>query len=281
MGDSPRIESSGRRGRRGRPRRGRSRPAPRNTALARTPRGFFTRYLAEGVTGSLFSTRIALFNTATTPSLALLRFQKSDGTTVPWIVDVPGLTRRTVDVQTIPGLAGAEFSTVIESDERVIVDRTVTWDRSGYGSHAETSVPSPELTWYLAEGATQAGFALFYLLQNPSATAAADVRVTYLLPSGAPLEKTYRVPPATRVTIWVNNEQFPHGSGQSRARVHRGVGDSAGRERRADHRRARDVPDEGWSGLHGWTRQRRRGQTVPELVPGRRCDGRRCSTCSC
>ena len=79
---------------------------------------------------------------------------------------------------------------------------------NGYGAHAETAVAAPALTWYLAEGATHSGFNLFYLLQNPNA-AEALVRVRFLRPSGAPLEKTYPLPPNSRNNIWVNEEDFP------------------------------------------------------------------------
>ena len=43
---------------------------------------------------------------------------------------------------TLSGLASANFSTVIESDALVVVDRTMTWG-SGYGSHAETALTAP------------------------------------------------------------------------------------------------------------------------------------------
>ena len=35
------------------------------------------------------------------------------------------------------------------------------------------------------------------------------MRVRYLRPSGAPLEKTYTLPPNSRTNIWVNEEDFP------------------------------------------------------------------------
>jgi hypothetical protein len=89
----------------------------------------------------------------------------------------------------------------------------MTWDSSGYGSHAETAVASPATTWYLAEGATHSGFDLFYLLQNP-ALAPTRVRVRYLRTSGTPLEKEYVLAPQSRTNIWVNVEEFP---GQGRA----------------------------------------------------------------
>ena len=59
---------------------------------------------------------------------------------------------------------------MIESDQPVVVDRTMTWDGTAYGAHAETALDAPSTTWYLAEGATHGAFDLFYLLQNPNDT---------------------------------------------------------------------------------------------------------------
>ncbi|AMY08693.1 hypothetical protein LuPra_01897 [Luteitalea pratensis] len=106
-------------------------------------------------------------------------------------------------------MAEAEFSTRIESDQPLVVDRTMSWNvQSGYGAHAETAVTAPALTWYFAEGSTVGGFNLFYLLQNPN-TSPAQVRVRYLRPTGAPLEKMYTLLPTSRSNIWVNVEDFP------------------------------------------------------------------------
>ncbi len=172
------------------------------------PNGSTVRYLAEGATGALFDTRLALLNPSHVPAHVLMRFLKGDGTIVPHALSLAPRTRATVDVETVPGMAAAEFSTVIEADQLVTVDRTMTWDDAGYGAHADTAVASPSAQWFLAEGSTNAGFALFYLLQNPSSTDTATVRVRYLLPTGAPLEKSYTLAPATRFNIWVNEEEF-------------------------------------------------------------------------
>lgn len=167
------------------------------------PRGFYTRYFAEGATGGFFATSLALLNVNPTAATVLLRFQKGDGTTATEFLSIDGLTRRTVDVGALAGMSTVEFSTVIESDEGVVADRTLTWDVSGYGSHAETSLPAPATTWYLAEGATKSGFDLFYLIQNPNASEVA-VTIRYLLPSGAPITKVYHVGPMRRFNVWVD-----------------------------------------------------------------------------
>jgi hypothetical protein len=95
----------------------------------------------------------------------------------------------------------------MESDVQVVLDRTMRWDQvSRFGAHAETSSAAPSLTWYLAEGATHGSFDLFYLLQNPSQTVAAQLEIKYLLPSGVPIVQNRTVPPNTRATVYVDQQ---------------------------------------------------------------------------
>jgi hypothetical protein len=116
------------------------------------------------------------------------------------------MARATLDAGQIAGLEAAAFATAIEADGVVAVDRTMTWDGSGYGSHSEHGVPAPSNTWYLAEGATHSGFQLFYLLQNPNPTPV-TVTVQYLLPAPkAPVIRSYRVLANSRANVWVNTE---------------------------------------------------------------------------
>jgi hypothetical protein len=179
------------------------------------PRGFVKRYLAEGVVNSFFQTQIALLNPGDTVARVLLRLQTDSGTEVPYFVNVPAHTRATVTSANFASVLSGSFATLVESDQVVVVDRTVTWG-GGYGSSAETAVESPASTWYLAEGSTGGPFDVFYLLQNPN-SAAVTAQVTYLRPGGAaPLIKTYTVPARGRLTIWVDDEAFPVGSGQQK-----------------------------------------------------------------
>jgi hypothetical protein len=95
---------------------------------------------------------------------------------------------------------------VIESDQPIVVDRTMTWGTHGFGAHTETSIAGPAANWYLAEGATHGRFDLFYLLQNANGEDA-TATVTYLLPPPAPpIVKTYTVGANSRATIWVDDE---------------------------------------------------------------------------
>ena len=171
------------------------------------PRGFVITYLAEGATGQFFDTRLAIANPTNQTALVLTRFQRADGTTIRDYRTIAPMSRATIDVETLPGLEAAEFSTLVEADVQVVADRTMTWDQSGYGSHAERGILTRTATkWYFAEGATFFNFDLFYLIQNPN-DQAAQVKVTYLLPApAAPLVKHYVVNGQSRFNIWVDEE---------------------------------------------------------------------------
>ncbi|MGE3841109.1 MAG: hypothetical protein AB7I50_05935 [Vicinamibacterales bacterium] len=179
-------------------------------ARATHPRATVAEYFAEGAQNALFSFQLALFNPSHTDGATVgLRFLK-DFTAVPTppthYVFVPPLTRRTVTTETMQKVLGgsAAFSTTIESNVSIVADRTMSWDASGYGSHAETSMPATSTAWYLAEGATHSGFQLFYLLSNPGDTDA-HVDVTYLLPQPSPpITRSFIVGAGRRYTEWVN-----------------------------------------------------------------------------
>jgi hypothetical protein len=168
------------------------------------PRGFEKRYLAEGAVNAFFSTEIDILNPGAQAAKALVRIQPEGQTERTLVLTVPSLTRVTLTTQTLGSLTTAPFSTLIEADRALVVDRTMTWDGSGYGSHAETAVEAPSTTWYLAEGSTSGPFSLFYLLQNPNPTAV-NASVTFLRPAGSPpVVRSYVLPPNSRTTIPVD-----------------------------------------------------------------------------
>jgi uncharacterized repeat protein (TIGR03803 family) len=171
------------------------------------PRGTLTRYFAEGATGPFFQTAIDLVNPhESTPATVQLRFFADSGAIVRQDVFMDANSRVRIDPATLPGLAHASFSTIVESDVELGVDRLMRWDATGYGSHLESGVLAPATTWHFAEGSTSGDFALFYLLQNPQQTSVVAT-IRYLRPFGqAPIEKQYTLPPLSRTTIVVDAE---------------------------------------------------------------------------
>jgi hypothetical protein len=164
------------------------------------PVGTSVRYLAEGASNSFFSTTIAIANPAAAVVPVVARYQGDNGVTSSSALQIHARGQRSFEA----GLdRAASFSTVVESSQPVVVDRTMTWG-GGYGSHAETAMAAPATAWFLAEGATHGAFTLFYLLQNPGA-APATVDVTYLRPSpAAPITRQYTIAAASRLTIAVD-----------------------------------------------------------------------------
>jgi uncharacterized delta-60 repeat protein len=170
------------------------------------PRGLFVPSLAEGALNTFFDVRLAFLNVGGQDARVWLRFLQPGGVTATYFKLLPPNQRWTLGRSDLTILSSPDFSTVIESDQPIVVDRTMTWDASGYGSHAETAVARPTTTWYLAEGSTSGEFALFYLLQNPNPVSVA-VTVRYLLPFGqTPLNRTLTLPPNSRTTIPVDDQ---------------------------------------------------------------------------
>ena len=170
------------------------------------PRGAHIRYLAEGADNAFFRTRIALANPDVNPVTVVLRFLADGGGTQSAFVTVPPRARRTLEAREVAGLPSQSFSIIVESDGQVAIDRTMSWDATGYGAHAERALAGASTTWFLAEGSTTGEFGLFYLLQNPGATPAMTT-IRYLRPAGlAPIERTYVLPPQSRTTIPVNTQ---------------------------------------------------------------------------
>jgi uncharacterized repeat protein (TIGR01451 family) len=169
------------------------------------PRGFFRRYLAEGANNAFFDVRLALLNVGSQDARLLRRFLQPGGAVVTQFEVLPPGRRRTLTDNDLGNLTSPDFSTVVESDQPIVFDRTMTWG-GGYGSHAESGVPNPSTTWYLAEGSTSGVFALFYLIQNPNATPTVAT-VKYLLPLGqAPITRQYALPANSRTTIPVDEQ---------------------------------------------------------------------------
>jgi hypothetical protein len=187
------------------------------------PVGHVQRYLAEGVQNDFFATRVALVNPSATVTanvqLRLASPPDTSGVVVTreqWVTIAPR-RRATVEAGSIAGVSGS-FATTIEANTLVIADRTVSWDGSGYGSHAESATEAPRTTWYFAEGATMGGFNTFYLLLNPG-TSPVDATITYLRAGRAPRTKTYEVPAGARQTVWVDMERWDDGDSLEAAEI--------------------------------------------------------------
>ena len=172
-------------------------------AAGRHPNGLHMRYFAEGSTG-YFDTSVGLLNLSETETahvaIALLN---EVGGVVSHRLTLGPRARQTVSINAVLGVSAA-VAIVVESDVPVAADRWMTWGTSGIGASLDSGAPAPATTWYFAEGAT-GPFLLYYLFENPGMTPA-TVTIKYLIEARPPVTTTHTLPPQSRTTIAVNQD---------------------------------------------------------------------------
>jgi hypothetical protein len=157
--------------------------------------------LAEGATGTFFSTDVALLNPHDAAVPVTIRYLREGATEIQETRTLPARSRETIQLDEITGLEGTSVSTVVESPAAapIVAERLMTWGASGYGAHLGTAVDQPRARWYFAEGA-QGFFYTFFLLAN-SSDREANVTFTFLLEQGTPVTRTLPVPAGSRQTL--------------------------------------------------------------------------------
>ena len=160
-----------------------------------------TYVLSEGATGAFLDTSILIANPNALPAPIDVAFIKDDGTTVTRNMTLLPTSRTTIHVPDIRGLESANFSTQVTTSGTLplVIERTTTWDATGYGAHTEKASIGPASTWYFAEG-SQGYFHTYFLLGNPQPVANA-AHVTYLLDDGTTVQRTYPMLPTSRLTL--------------------------------------------------------------------------------
>jgi autotransporter-associated beta strand protein len=164
-------------------------------------------FFAEGATGSFFDTYILLANPATAPVDATITFLGPAGETFSTTKTVPAQGRFTLDMdfETAGHLPPGAVATVIDAPNELIAERSMYWggDASPWGeAHNSFGMAQAGTHWGLAEGrlAGARQFSSYILLAN-SGTLPAEVQVTYLRETGAPIVRTHTVPPNSRFNI--------------------------------------------------------------------------------
>jgi hypothetical protein len=176
------------------------------SAQAQTYRSWI---LAEGAANSFFDEEILIGNPNATPAnVTITLLPESGGIPIQQPVQVGATSRYTFRVNHVPNLPPGAVAARVDSDVDVVVERSMYWAfGQRRGGHNSQGVLAPSDVWYLAEG-VNGFFDTFILITNTSPTTAADVEVTFLLESGAPVSAPFTIPPNGRKTIYVNQD-FP------------------------------------------------------------------------
>ena len=165
-------------------------------------------YLAEGYTGSGFSTYILIQNPNVDTAYITVTYMLDSGTNIVRLISVAGNSRYTIETHNADQVGpDAAFATKLESSKPVFVERAMYWPNGSdsSGGHDTEGVKQANTTWYLAEGYTGAGFQTFILIQNPNSSNA-TITVTYMLEDGSTVERIISVLANSRYTIAVQNE---------------------------------------------------------------------------
>ncbi|MGE3840897.1 MAG: IPT/TIG domain-containing protein [Vicinamibacterales bacterium] len=163
-------------------------------------------YFAEG-SASIFQDFVLVANPSSsqTANVTLTFLRDDGGAPVTLNRTVAPLKRDTVWINSfVPSLAGASFSTVVESTNNVpvLAERAMYWS-DFEGGHNATGETTPGQVFHFAEGYTGGTFQTFLLLANPSGTAA-HATVTLYPESGSSSAVNYTIQPNQRQTVWVN-----------------------------------------------------------------------------
>jgi RTX calcium-binding nonapeptide repeat (4 copies) len=177
---------------------------------AGVPAGATSWFLAEGATGSFFTTFVLVGNPNPAPANVTMTFLTDGGQTVVRNKVVPANGRLTVNIATEdPILASAAVSTTVTADQPVVAERAMYWPGTpATWAEAHNSFGATTLgtKWGLAEGRVgmAQAFQTYILLANPSGSTA-NVRITFLRADGTTVVKTFAVNPTSRFNVHVNS----------------------------------------------------------------------------
>ena len=162
----------------------------------------FTYSLAEGATGAFFDTDVALVNPAAAPDTVSIDFLPQGGGTLTYTDSVAANAPLPLVVDSI--VPNSALSTVVHSTSAVplAVERTMSWDGTGYGGHGGGAV-GPSTRWLFAEG-SQGFFSTFVLLANDNA-GPVDVTVRFLVEGAGVVTVPINIAAKQRVTLFAGN----------------------------------------------------------------------------
>ncbi len=163
-------------------------------------------FLAEGATGSFFTSFVLLANPSGADANVTLTYLREGGGTVTRTLVLPASSRRTINVALEDAsLAATSVATRVTSDVPIVAERSMYWPfdpASWQEAHNAFGVTQTAHRWGLAEGRVGGEFAFqtFVLVANPGTTAA-NLTVTFLRTPGTTVTKSLAVAAGARLTI--------------------------------------------------------------------------------
>jgi hypothetical protein len=148
-------------------------------------------FLGEGSTAWGFRTFILVQNPGNDAANVTLTYMTPTGPKDQPAFTMPPLSRKTVNVNDVAGMANTDLSTQIHSDKPIVASRSMYWNGGpdlGEACHSSIGLSSPHMSFYLPDGQASGGssanngWETYTLVANPNQKAV-KVQVTYL-PAG-------------------------------------------------------------------------------------------------
>jgi hypothetical protein len=163
-------------------------------------------FLAEGATGSYFTTYVLLANPNAAPAAVTLTYLSAGGPPVVREVTLAAGERLTRNVALEdPTLASAAVATRVTASLPIVVERSQYWGEAGWiEGHSSAGVRAAGTRWGFAEGRVggTASAQTYVLIANPGAQSAM-ITATFLRTDGTTIVKTFDVAPESRFNIAV------------------------------------------------------------------------------
>jgi subtilisin-like proprotein convertase family protein len=162
----------------------------------------FVYTLSEGATGGFFDLDETLANPTGVDAPVAISFLPEHSAPIPYTATVQANSVAQLHVNDL--VPGDGVSTIVHSTNAVplAVERTMSWDKSGYGGSGGTAIV-PATQWLFAEG-SQGYFDTFILLAN-DADVTANATVRFLVQGGSPVDLPVVVPAHKRVTVYAGD----------------------------------------------------------------------------
>jgi hypothetical protein len=141
-----------------------------------------------------------LLNPNPVPTTVQMRFMREDGTVVDHGELVPAMGRKSVFVNALFTTSG--FATQVTADQPIVVERAMYFDND-QGGHDTVATSTPGKTWFLAAGASRAGFDTWLLVENPG-PAPASVKVSFITDTGSVVTQPLFVLPHARSSLYTD-----------------------------------------------------------------------------
>ncbi|MDY6794526.1 MAG: YCF48-related protein [Actinomycetota bacterium] len=128
----------------------------------------FIWYFAEGYTGQGFQEYLCLGNPQEDKADTKITYMFNDGSSQEQVIEIPPLSRITVNVNQEVG-EGREVSATVLSDKDIVVERPMYFNYNGVcaGGHDTKGAHWTSNRWYFAEGYTGLGFDEWLCVLNP------------------------------------------------------------------------------------------------------------------